>query len=103
MPELIKNENQRKKQDCKINTAKRLLPQLREEGPQIDFVWLLGRIYITVLFIKIIPEYTEGYTFYAKKVIINQYMSISRLLIIKVVKQLWVIQQFLIGVIKIAL
>ena len=69
MPELIKNENQRKKQDCKINTAKRLLPQLREEGPQIDFVWLLGRIYITVLFIKIIPEYTEGYTFYAKNIL----------------------------------
>ena len=30
MPELIKNKDGREKQDCKINSAKRLLPKIRE-------------------------------------------------------------------------
>ena len=28
------------KQDYEINTSKKLLPKLREQYPQMDFIWL---------------------------------------------------------------
>lgn len=40
MPELIRNEDGTKKQNCEINSAKRLLPKVREQKPRIDFIWL---------------------------------------------------------------
>jgi len=67
MPEAIKNSDGSKKQDCEINAAKRLLPQIRSQHPRMDFIWLVDSLYATAPFITEITSHHEDYIIRAKK------------------------------------
>lgn len=67
MPEAIKNSDGQKKQDCEINAAKRLLPQVRSQHPRMDFIWLADSLYATAPFITEVLAHEEDFLFRAKK------------------------------------
>jgi len=67
MPEPIENTDGQTKQDCEINAAKRLMPKLREQHSQMNFIWLADSLYATAPFIQGVLDKGEDYIFRVKK------------------------------------
>ena len=67
MPEEIKNTDGTDKQDCEINAANRLLPNIRATHPRMSFIWLADSLYATAPFIGGIINAGEEYLFRAKQ------------------------------------
>ena len=55
-PEEISNHDGASKQDCEINAAKRLLPNIRKSHPRLPMVWLADSLYATTPFINLIKS-----------------------------------------------
>lgn len=67
MPEPIKKTDGIQKQDCEINAAKRMLPDIRSQHPRMSFIWLADSIYATAPFIQSILSKKEEFIFRIKK------------------------------------
>lgn len=66
MPEEIKNTDGKEKQDCEINAANRLLPQIRAKHHKMKFIWLADSLYATAPFIQNILDEKEEFIFRVK-------------------------------------
>jgi len=60
-PEEIKNEDGTKKQDCEINASKRLIPKLKQNYPDYEFVILADALYAKEPFMKLILEHNYDF------------------------------------------
>jgi len=67
MPEEIKNTDGNTKQDCEVNAAKRLIPQIRKSHPRLPIIWLADSLYATSPMIEDILDHNEDYIFAAKR------------------------------------
>jgi len=66
MPEEIKNTDGTAKQDCEINAAKRLLPKLRDDHPQLGFIMVGDGLFSKQPFIQKLREQRMHYILTAK-------------------------------------
>ncbi len=66
MPEEIKNTDGTEKQDCEINAAKRLLPKLRKDHPQLGFIIVGDGLFSKQPFIEKLKEQRMHYILTAK-------------------------------------
>ncbi len=66
MPEEIKNTDGTGKQDCEINAAKRLLPNLRKDHPQLSFIIVGDGLFSKQPFIAKLKEQRMHYILTAK-------------------------------------
>lgn len=66
-PEEIRNEDGKKKQDCEINAAKRLIPKLKESYPGYPLVIMGDGLYAKQTFVELVLENGFDYMLVAKK------------------------------------
>ena len=66
MPEEISNEDGTMKQDCEVNAAKRLIPQIRKEHPQLGLIIGGDDLFSRQPIIELIKEQRMHYIFSAK-------------------------------------
>ena len=66
MPEEIRNEDGTMKQDCEVNAAKRLIPQIRKEHPQLGLIIGGDDLFSRQPIIELIKEQRMHYIFSAK-------------------------------------
>ena len=66
MPEEIKNTDGKTKQDCEINGAKRLIPKLRRDHPQLNLIMLGDDLYSRQPMINLVRSKKMHYLFVTK-------------------------------------
>jgi hypothetical protein len=66
MPEEIKNTDGKTKQDCEINAAKRLLPRLRSDHPQLKVIMVADDLYSRQPMIEAVLKNHMHYIFVCK-------------------------------------
>lgn len=67
MPEEIKNEDGKKKQDCELNGAKRLIPKLKTDFPALSFIVAGDALYANQSFIELVREQEYSFILTAKE------------------------------------
>lgn len=65
-PEEISNADGQDKQDCEINAAKRLIPKIRAEHPQLNLIIVADGLYSKEPFIKLLIAHRMHYILVAK-------------------------------------
>lgn len=65
--EEVRNEDGQQKQDCEVNSAKRLIPRLRREHPQLKLIVLGDDLYAREPFIALLGECRMPYVLVAKE------------------------------------
>ncbi len=66
LPEEISNADGQDKQDCEINAAKRLIPKIRAEHPQLNLIIVADGLYSKEPFINLLLEQRMSYILVAK-------------------------------------
>ena len=66
MPEDICNKDDQKKQDCELNAAKRLIPALRKDHPQLGIILLGDGLYSNNPMIEMVKAQRMDFIFTAK-------------------------------------
>lgn len=67
MPEDIKNGDGNKKQDCEINAAKRLVPKIKEDFPNLPLIFTGDALYAKQSFIELLKENNYSFILTAKE------------------------------------
>ena len=67
MPEEIRNEDGQNKQDCEINAAKRLIPRIRKDHPQLGIIIVGDGLYSKQPMIEKIMEHHMSYILVVKE------------------------------------
>lgn len=62
----IRNEDGNKKQDCEINAAKRLIPELRKQHPQLEIILLGDGLFSKHSMIELVKDQRMDFIFTAK-------------------------------------
>lgn len=62
----IRNEDGTKKQDCEINAAKRLIPELKKQHPQLDIILLADGLFSNHPMIEMVKAQGMDFIFTAK-------------------------------------
>lgn len=62
----IRNEDGAKKQDCEINAAKRLIPELRKQHPQLDIILLADGLFSNHPMVEMVKAQGMDFIFTAK-------------------------------------
>ena len=62
----IRNEDGTKKQDCEINAAKRLIPELRKQHPQLDIILLADGLFSNHPMVEMVKAQGMDFIFTAK-------------------------------------
>jgi hypothetical protein len=65
--EEVRNEDGQEKQDCEVNAAKRLIPRVRREHPQLKLIALGDDLYAHEPFIALLSECRMHYVLVAKE------------------------------------
>lgn len=66
MPEEISNSDGQDKQDCELNAAKRLIPKIRSQHPQLGLIIVADGLYSKKPFIEQLSEHRMHYILVAK-------------------------------------